>query len=229
MPPTPAWLDPYNMEFPHPSAALTEPNGLLAVGGDLAPERLIRAYRQGIFPWYEDPQPILWWSPNPRAILYPGQIHVSRSLRKILRSGRFRATIDQRFPQVIENCARLRKHREGTWITQDMHAAFIRLHELGYAHSVEIYQGERLQGGLYGLGLGQVFFGESMFSLQPNASKVALFVLDRVLRERGFHLIDCQVESEHLISMGAIELARDRFLDVLKHHAQAPDPLGPWQ
>ena len=222
------WLDPQLQDFPDPSRALSEPNGLLAVGGDLSAARLIRAYRSGIFPWYEDPQPILWWSPNPRTIMYPNQFHLSRSLRKMIRSGGFRATVDQHFAEVIQHCGELRRHQEGTWITPEMHHAYCALHEQGYAHSVEILHDDKLVGGLYGLALGRVFFGESMFSLQANASKMALWLLSRELLCRDFRLIDCQVESAHLTSLGAITIDRSDYIAHLQAYAKPPDPVGQW-
>jgi leucyl/phenylalanyl-tRNA--protein transferase len=225
----PYWLDPQALDFPNLELALDEPDGLLALGGDLAPERIVTAYRQGIFPWYEEPQPILWWSPDPRAVLLPGQLHLSRSLRKTINSGCFSASIDRQFHRVIAHCAGLREHREGTWISPAMKLAYNTLHQQGYAHSIEVLQDGELVGGLYGLALGKVFFGESMFSLRSNASKVALFVLARILQERGFHLIDCQVSSEHLQSMGARNMPRSRFVQILRRYAIAPDPMGAWQ
>ena len=225
----PYWLDPMGLDFPDPDLALEEPNGLLALGGDLAPERIVTAYRQGIFPWYEEPQPILWWSPNPRAVLLPAQLHLSRSLRKTINSGCFTASIDRHFHRVIEHCASLRENREGTWISPAMKLAYNTLHQQGYAHSIEILQDGELVGGLYGLALGQVFFGESMFSLRSNASKVALFVLCRSLQEFNFQFIDCQVSSQHLQSMGARNMPRSRFVQLLRHYAAAPDPIGHWQ
>jgi leucyl/phenylalanyl-tRNA--protein transferase len=225
----PAWLDRAEVDFPDPSTALREPNGLLAIGGRLTPQTLIQAYRRGIFPWYEDPQPVLWWSPDPRAVIITGQLHLSRSLRKTLRSGRFQVTFDRQFEQVIDNCARLRKHREGTWITPELRAAYLELHEMGFAHSIEVTHRGRLQGGLYGLALGKVFFGESMFSLQANASKVGLFALDAYLRHHGYQLIDCQVESEHLRSMGAIAMPREQFLKMLERYAGDGNPQRRWQ
>lgn len=224
----PAWLDGAEIDFPDPSAALRDPNGLLAIGGSLTPQSILQAYSRGIFPWYEDPQPILWWSPDPRAVIFPGQLHVSRSLRRTLRSGRFQLSLDRQFEQVIDYCARLRKYREGTWITPELRAAYLELHELGFAHSVEVSERGRLQGGLYGLALGRVFFGESMFSLQADASKVALYALDAHLQQHGYQLIDCQVESEHLRSMGAVTLPRDRFLAMLQRSLSDGEPAGRW-
>ena len=223
------WLDPTNLEFPDPQTALQQPNGLLAIGGDLSPERLISAYRRGIFPWYEDPQPILWWSPSPRAVLLPGQLHMSRSLRKVINSGRFNASIDSQFSRVLAYCASARERREGTWITPAMSRAYNKLFELGYAHSIEILHQGELVGGLYGVALGQVFYGESMFSLHNNASKVALFVLSETLQQRGGQLIDCQVMSEHLRSMGATGWSRQDFMSALQRWAPGPDAPARWQ
>ncbi len=225
---SPPWLDPGSLEFPDPRQAMDKPNGLLALGGDLAPERIIHAYRLGIFPWYEEPQPILWWSPDPRAVLYPNHFHLSRSLKKTINSGCFTASIDRCFDDVIDHCCRIRQHSEGTWLTAAMLDAYKTLHLLGYAHSVEIFQDGKLVGGLYGLALGEVFFGESMFSLCADASKVALYLLCRELQARGFYMIDCQVSSEHLYSLGASDMPRSHFLKRLGEHAQPPDPMGPW-
>lgn len=222
------WLNPARLEFPDPALALESPNGLLAVGGDLAPERIIHAYRHGIFPWYQDPQPILWWSPNPRAVIFPGSIHVSRSLRRVLRTNRFTYSTDVAFGRVIRRCADLRAGHEGTWLTEEMITAYTELYQMGLAHSVEVWSGEGLVGGLYGLALGRVFYGESMFSLEPNASKVALVVLASITQQLGCHMIDCQVESDHLLSMGAVCLPRDEFLALLAHYAPPPDIPGRW-
>lgn len=226
---TPPWLDPESLVFPAPESALDEPNGLLALGGDLSPERIISAYRQGIFPWYEEPQPILWWSPNSRAVLYPDQFHLSRSLRKAINGGDYTASLDQDFSAVIKQCAQLRQYREGTWITPAMSAAYTTLHRQGYAHSVEICEAGELVGGLYGLALGRVFYGESMFSLRSNASKVALYVLCQTLIERGFHMIDCQVSSDHLTSLGARDIPRKDFIAQLEQHAAQADDPACWQ
>lgn len=205
------WLDPDKPDFPPLEAALKEPNGLLAVGGDLSPERLLNAYRHGIFPWYEDPQPILWWSPDPRVVLYPSKIHISRSLRKILQRREFTVTFDKAFRRVIHGCSTLSQTRTGTWITSDMLNAYIRMHELGWAHSVEVWRGQELVGGLYGMCIGKVFFGESMFSRVSNASKVALATLSEWLVKQGIELIDCQVGNPHLYSMGAEDIGRHDF------------------
>ena len=205
-----AWLEP-SSPFPEPCAALEEPNGLLAAGGDLSPQRILSAYRQGIFPWFSDGQPILWWSPNPRCIIYPSDVHCSKSLNKHIRRLRPRITFDQAFEDVIQHCARL-DSEQGTWITAEMEAAYIQLHHLGYAHSVEVWHDQELIGGLYGLAMGKVFFGESMFSQQTNASKIAFISLCRQLEKWGYQLIDCQVENPHLLSLGAVTIERSDFL-----------------
>jgi leucyl/phenylalanyl-tRNA--protein transferase len=208
--------------FPPLEDALDEPNGLLAFGGDLRPERILAAYQQGIFPWYQDGQPILWWSPEPRAVLFPAQIEISRSMRKLLRSAALTVTMDHDFDAVIAACAALNDKRTGTWITEPMQRAYTELHRLGHAHSVEVWQQERLVGGLYGLGLGQVFFGESMFSRVDNASKMALIHLCSRLQEWGFAVLDCQVSSPHLLSMGACEIRRAEFQRLLRQHTAKP-------
>lgn len=214
----PFWLDPADRSyaFPPPEYALQEPNGLLAIGGDLAPERIVNAYRHGIFPWYNPGQPILWWSPDPRAVLFPQKLKVSRSLRKTIHHGRYRVSFDTAFSQVIHACATTpRRGQPGTWITAEMQQAYNRLHELGYAHSAESWDGAELVGGLYGLRLGRVFFGESMFSHSTDASKVAFVHLVRQLQRQGVVLIDCQVTTEHLLSLGAEEIPRHRFIQLL--------------
>lgn len=225
MNPYPIWLDqdPDNIDFPHPKYALTEPDGLLAIGGDLSPARIINAYVNGIFPWYSEGQPILWWSPNPRAVLFPEKLHVSRSLKKIIRQAVFTTTIDRAFEQVIRNCATTpRTEQDGTWITNEIERAYINLHKAGVAHSVECWSGDKLVGGLYGLALGKVFFGESMFSLQANASKVAFVYLLDELKNADYALIDCQITTDHLLSLGAEEIPREQFLQLLKQHILSP-------
>lgn len=205
-------------DFPPSSEALDYPNGLIAVGGDLSSDRLIAAYRRGIFPWYEAPQPIMWWTPDPRSILLPDSLHISRSLRKTLHRDQFHLTVDQCFPAVVEHCARVRAAGPGTWIGEDMLAAYTTLHEQGVAHSVEVYDMDnKLVGGLYGVAIGQAFFGESMFSLRSNASKVAMVALVYMLKKAGFTLIDCQIESDHLNSLGAINISRVDFERRLAH------------
>jgi leucyl/phenylalanyl-tRNA--protein transferase len=214
--------------FPDPEQALDDPNGLLALGGDLSPPRLLAAYRRGIFPWYEDGQPIMWWSPDPRAVLLPGELHVSRSLRRTLRSGRFTVSTNRDFAAVINACAQLRAV-QGTWITADMCDAYIRLHELGHAHSIETWHGDRLVGGIYGIAIGRVFFGESMFSTETDASKVALTALMQQLARRGFGLLDCQLETPHLNSLGSRLMARRDFVRAVSDLGGIPDQAGAWQ
>jgi leucyl/phenylalanyl-tRNA--protein transferase len=211
--------------FPDPDQALTEPDGLLAVGGDLSVERLLIAYRQGIFPWYQDGQPILWWSPDPRAVLFPPELHVSRSLRRTLRKNRFTVSINQDFAGVIAGCATKRSDT-GTWITSDMEHAYQQLHDAGHAHAIEVWRDEKLVGGLYGVNIGRVFFGESMFSRQTDASKVALVQLIHICRERGIDLIDCQITSAHLASLGSRQISRTEFLKLLHRYTQFPSPPG---
>ena len=222
------WLHPSIIRFPPVENALRDPNGLLALGGDITPDWLLEAYRHGIFPWYEENQPILWWSPDPRMVLYPGRMHLSRSMGKLLRRNPYRITFDNDFAEVIEGCADLAV-RPNTWITRRMKEAFNTLHWMGYAHSVEVWQGEQLVGGLYGMALGRVFFGESMFSRQPNASKLALWHLQERLAAWDYALIDCQVASDHLHSLGAEEIPRRRFQECLRQaeNTARPQP-GRW-
>ena len=219
---------PQDVRFPPVETAT--PEGLLAVGGDLRPTRLLEAYRHGIFPWYNDDQPILWWSPDPRAVLFPEKLHVSRSLERTIRRGRFTVTLDACFRDVMIQCAGPRPQypEGGTWITPAMLDAYGALHRLGYAHSVEAWQDGELVGGLYGVALGQVFFGESMFARRADASKVAFAHLVRVLLRQGCRLIDCQVASAHLASLGAVDMPRSEFLTCVDRLARAPDPRGPW-
>jgi leucyl/phenylalanyl-tRNA--protein transferase len=197
--------------FPDVDCALEEPNGLLALGGDLRPERLLYAYAHGIFPWYSDGQPILWWSPDPRMVLFPARLRVSRSLRKRLRRGDYEITANRCFREVVRACAAPRSSQTGTWILPEMLHAYVRLHELGHAHSIECWHEGRLVGGLYGVGVGRVFFGESMFSACPDASKVALATLCR----RDYALIDCQLPSAHLARLGAQPIPRREFCSLL--------------
>lgn len=226
----PFLLDLYDTEAPFPPVdlALREPNGLLALGGSLHPERLLTAYRSGIFPWYADGQPILWWSPDPRSVLPPAEVRVSRSLRKSLRQGRWRVTTDCAFERVIEACATIpRAHQDGTWIVPAMHDAYVRLHRLGWAHSVEVWQGSRLAGGLYGIAIGAMFFGESMFSAQRDGSKIALVHLAEWLTDWGYGLIDCQVETPHLNGLGARNIPRRAFIEALNRYC-SQTPGGGW-
>jgi leucyl/phenylalanyl-tRNA---protein transferase len=213
-----SWLHPDDPPdyFPPLSQALDEPQGLLAAGGDLSPERLQAAYRQGIFPWYSPGEPVLWWTPDPREVLFPQELHVSRSLQRCLRRGEFTVTENRAFPAVIAACAETRKAGTGTWITAEMLAAYCELHRRGAASSIEIWQGEDLAGGLYGVRSGKVFCGESMFSRRDNASKVALAWLAQQCPARGITLIDCQMPSAHLRSMGSRPLARREFLAILR-------------
>jgi leucyl/phenylalanyl-tRNA--protein transferase len=212
------WIarDVISEEFPDVEEALSEPNGLLAVGGDLSSQRLLSAYRRGIFPWYSQDQPILWWSPDPRCVLFPEDLKVSRSLRATLRKDLFQISVDRAFRQVMVGCAGPRRGQPGTWVTPELIEAYEHLHRLGYAHSVECWRDGRLVGGLYGVALGRVFFGESMFAQEADASKVCLVHLVRDLRNRGFTLIDCQVPTPHLESLGAVTIPRQRFIEMLK-------------
>jgi len=216
-----------NPEFPHPSQA--GPDGLLAVGGDLTPGRLLAAYKRGIFPWYGPGSPILWWSPDPRLVLFPEHLHIPRSLRRVINAGRFIITSDQAFETVIELCSRI--HRPGgygTWLVPEMISAYIRLHRLGFAHSVEAWHQGRLAGGIYGVALGGVFFGESMFYRIPDASKTALVYLCRFLHHRGFRLMDCQQTTRHMLRFGAVEVSRPFFLDQLRLGVRAEKKPEKW-
>jgi len=223
-------LQPGNPKAPFPDVGLaeTDPNGLLAVGGDLHPERLLNAYRHGIFPWFSPGDPILWWSPDPRTLLFPGEIHVSRSLRKTLRRRRLGVTLDRAFPQVIAACSGPRRDGAGTWLVPEMIAAYIELHRRGLAHSVEVWQDGSLVGGLYGVALGRIFFGESMFSRTDDASKVALVHLAQRLAAWGFVAIDCQVLSDHLVTLGAREVPREGFTALLEHFCPDAGCEGSW-
>jgi len=203
-------------DFPATELALEYPPGLLAAGGDLSPARLLNAYHHGIFPWYGEDEPILWWSPVPRCVLYPERVHVSRRLRRRYNQGGFTLTTDTAFPEVIEACTEVRSDGGGTWITSEMLDAYVHLHEIGVAHSVEVWLGDELAGGIYGLSLGRVFFGESMFSRVSDASKVALVALCRQLLRWKFTLLDCQISNPHLLSMGAEEISRTEFAQHLK-------------
>lgn len=216
------------IEFPPPEQAT--PDGLLAIGGDLSIDRLLLAYRQGIFPWYSEGDPILWWCPDPRMILVPDEFHVSRSLRRTIKRGTFRITADTAFEAVIDACAKpAGPARDSTWITREMRRAYIALHEAGYAHSVEAWHDGELAGGLYGVSLGACFFGESMFSKESDASKVALHRLVEFGRRQGWPFIDCQVPNEHLRSLGAREIPRRQFLDTLARAVKQPTLKGRWK
>jgi leucyl/phenylalanyl-tRNA--protein transferase len=212
----PIWLKQDDLSFPDPENALKEPNGLLALGGDLSLERLLAAYKLGIFPWYETDQPILWWSPNPRMVLYPDELHISKSLEKVINKGLFKVTFNQNFSAIIQACSNQRsKNRNGTWITDEMQQAYLNLHKAGWAHSLEVWEENELVGGLYGIAVDKIFFGESMFTTQDNASKVAFVHLVQRLKALDFKLIDCQVSSEHLSSLGAKEIKRKKFIQHL--------------
>jgi len=214
-------------DFPPISAATKE--GLLAIGGDLGTERLINAYRRGIFPWYDEGQPVLWWSPDPRCVLFPGNYRRSRRLLKAVKKSQFRFTLDYAFAEVIDACAMPRMNQSGTWITTEMKTAYCDLHRIGIAHSVETWQDNQLVGGLYGIAIGGVFYGESMFSRISNASKAALSYLIQHLNRWNFRIIDCQVTSAHLLTLGAQEITRASFLKELEFALRLPGKPGNWQ
>ncbi|MBN1241661.1 MAG: leucyl/phenylalanyl-tRNA--protein transferase [Spirochaetales bacterium] len=216
-----------SFEFPEPS--LADPFGVLCSGGNLSPGMVLSAYRQGVFPWFNDDDPILWWSPDPRFVLVPWELHVSRTMRRVFRSGRFELSADRAFRAVIESCAaRERPGQNGTWITGDMIEAYVRLHELGWAHSVETWLDGELVGGCYGISIGDAFFGESMFSRADDASKAAFIALTLVLREDGIALIDSQVRTEHVASLGGREVPRNEYLERLRSALKAPTRKGSW-
>jgi|TARA_B110000483_G_scaffold217511_1_gene269970 leucyl/phenylalanyl-tRNA--protein transferase len=223
------WLEPDVIEFPPVEEALDDPEGLLAAGGELSLPWLVHAYRQGIFPWYEAGQPILWWSPDPRMVLFPEELRVSRSLAKTLRKEHFHVTFDTSFAAVIQACAESRAGVAGTWITDDMKNAYGKLFDAGIAHSVEVWADDQLVGGLYGIALGKVFFGESMFSKTSNASKAGFVYLVKQLGIWGFELVDCQVSSEHLASLGAVEISRKEFCTYLTRCIDANTTCQQWQ
>lgn len=225
------WLDPATPDapFPDPALALSQPNGLLAMGGDLSPTRLRNAYASGIFPWYNPEESILWWSPDPRAVFATGDVHVSRRLTRVLRRGDFAVTLDRDFAGVLAGCAGPRRRQPGTWLGADMRDAYKRLFAEGDAHSVEVWRHGRLAGGLYGVARGRMFFGESMFSTAADTSKIALICLARQLHAWGFPLIDGQVGSPHLYRMGAVDLPRNRFLAILREASTKPPPPSPWR
>ncbi|MBM3779663.1 MAG: leucyl/phenylalanyl-tRNA--protein transferase [Acidimicrobiia bacterium] len=227
MPPLP-WLEPGD-PFPPVERALRRPNGLLAAGGDLSVPMLVGAYRRGIFPWTGDGEPLLWWSPDPRMVLALDEFRVSRSLRRRIRSGVFTVTLDTAFGAVVEACAEARRDAEGTWITRDIHDAYVRLHGAGFAHSVESWADGRLAGGLYGVVIGRMFFGESMFARASDASKVALAHLVGQLAEWGFELVDCQMSTPHLATLGAREMPRHEFLRHVSRLTSQPGPPVPWR
>lgn len=204
-------------------------DGILAVGGDLSTERLLLAYKSGIFPWFSDEEPIIWWAPDPRFVLFPNDIYVSKSMKSILRKSEFTVTFDQDFKGVIQNCQKIkRKDQDDTWITSDMLTAYYDLHKQGFAHSVEVWKNNELVGGLYGVSLGKCFFGESMFATESNASKVGFITLVQKLKKLDFKIIDCQVYTEHLESLGAIEICRDEFMEILEIGTKVEDFQGNW-
>ncbi|MCL2025908.1 MAG: leucyl/phenylalanyl-tRNA--protein transferase [Leptospirales bacterium] len=215
-------------EIIFPPVELAEPNGVLAVGGDLSVERLIAAYRHGIFPWFSEGSPILWWSPDPRFVLYPSEIKISRSMRQVIDRKFFNITYDAAFRDVIANCRRQRKNQDGTWINDEMEEAYIELHVMGFAHSVETWHNGVLAGGLYGVSIGKMFFGESMFADMPNASKAALITLSAKLQSLDFDCIDCQVYTEHLSSMGGRSIAREKFINLVTSSIKHETILGNW-
>ncbi|MFK5913172.1 MAG: leucyl/phenylalanyl-tRNA--protein transferase [Woeseiaceae bacterium] len=219
--------------FPDVELALTEPDGLLAVGGDLTIERLVSAYQQGIFPWYSEDQPILWWSPDPRMVIEPKDIKVSRSLAKTMRKQSFNVTLDQNFREVITQCSKSRlekgQQQNETWILDEMIEAYVQLHDAGFAHSVECWQGEQLVGGLYGIAIGKVFFGESMFSRVSDSSKIAFVTLAKQLEKWKFKLIDCQVYSSHLESLGAGMISREKFITLINQLTPLDFEKKKWQ
>jgi leucyl/phenylalanyl-tRNA--protein transferase len=221
-----AWLSPADPPdwFPPAEAALDDPPGLLAGGGDLSPARLLAAYERGIFPWYSPGQPLLWWAPDPRMVLFPPGLRVTRSLAKTLRNGGFTASLDVAFPAVIDACAAPREDGGGTWITSDMRRAYVELHQLGHAHSIEVWRHGQLAGGLYGVRLGSVFFGESMFHRERDASKVAICHLVSLAEKTGIAVIDCQWHTPHLESLGARPIPRERFLALLAEHVHIKGP-----
>ncbi len=217
------------ISFPHPSLATED--GILAVGGDLSAERLILAYQYGIFPWYNQGDPILWWSPDPRFVLYPEELKVSKSMRPYFNQNKFECSVDTNFEAVIQNCQQNKRGNQagaGTWITKEMQDAYIELHKLGIAHSIEVWQNKELVGGLYGLSLGKCFFGESMFTKVNNASKFGFIYLVQKLKEKGFWLIDCQQETQHLASLGAKAIPRFQFLALLKKNEEEESNIGTW-
>lgn len=224
------WLTPGDPSdaFPPLEMALSEPEGLLAAGGDLDTERLLYAYRNGIFPWYEDGQPLLWWSPDPRCVMQAGDLHISRRLRRELRKDTAEIRFNTVFGEVIRACAAPRPSLQGTWITSQMIAAYERLFEQGWAHSIEVWRENELIGGLYGLAIGRAFFGESMFSREPNASKAALLALSRYLRHGEFEILDCQVSSRHLLDLGATLMPRSQFASLLERLCDPPRAFENW-
>ena len=221
------WLGPES-PFPPLNTALAKPNGLLAAGGDLSPQRLIKAYRNGIFPWFNEGDPILWWSPDPRMVLFPGEIKISRSLRKKLKKDHYEIRVDSAFCEVVRACAEPRRDQPGTWIHAEMISAYAVLHEMGMAHSVEVWIRGELMGGLYGVAQGKVFFGESMFSRSPDTSKIAFVHLVKQLERWDFHMIDCQMKTAHLATLGGREISRKEFSQKLKELVNYTGRVEKW-
>ncbi len=222
----PHWIQSHTLDFPPLERALRLPNGLLALGGDLSSARLVAAYRHGCFPWYSAGQPLMWWSPDPRTVLYPGHLHVPRSLQKTLKRGHFHISYDQDFAAVVAACAAPRGPDQGTWITGEMQAAYLQLHQLGHAHSVEVWHQQQLVGGLYGIAMGQLFFGESMFSRMSDASKAGFVTLAQDLFATGFKLIDCQMPTDHLARFGACNISRTQFRQHLGDWLDQPSTMN---
>jgi leucyl/phenylalanyl-tRNA--protein transferase len=222
------WLDASYPQFPPPDSALDEPNGLLAAGGNLHASTLLNAYQMGIFPWFNAPDPILWWCPNPRMVLTPNNIHISRSMKKVLQQNPYHITCDTVFRKVMQACAGARNYTNETWISHDIIEGYCELHHLGFAHSIEVWDKESLVGGLYGVAIGCVFYGESMFSHANNASKIGFIHLCQILHECGFELIDCQVYSSHLASLGAYEMPRHNFLQHVSTLTKKSPNASPW-
>jgi leucyl/phenylalanyl-tRNA--protein transferase len=221
------WIPEDEIYFPDHTYA--DENGILALGGDLSPKRLILAYRNGIFPWFNEEDPIIWWSPDPRFVLYPKDLKVSKSMRKVLQKEEFQFTFDTDFGAVVQNCQEVKRNKQnGTWITNDMHEAYVKMHELGFAHSVEVWQNGELVGGLYGVSFGKCFFGESMFAKVSNASKAGFITFVQNLANLGFDLIDCQTETAHLASLGAGFVSRNEFLKYLGSNNKEETWVGKW-
>jgi leucyl/phenylalanyl-tRNA--protein transferase len=217
-----------DQDITFPPAELASQEGIVAVGGDLSPQRLLNAYANGIFPWYSEGEPILWWSPSPRMVLFPKEVHISRSMKRLLNKNPFSLTFDRNFREVIENCRLPRKKQPSTWITEEMRDAYVRLHELGFAHSAEVWQDKQLVGGIYGISLGKCFFGESMFSKKSNTSKFVFIKLAQQLVKMEFLVLDCQVPSEHLKSLGARAIPRKDYLSLLKQGLKHKTLVGNW-
>jgi leucyl/phenylalanyl-tRNA--protein transferase len=228
---SPYWINPEDKDTPFPPVeyALRDPNGLLAIGADLSINRLVEAYTHGIFPWYNEGQPLLWWSPDPRCVLFPERIHISKSLKKTIRNTQSEVTFDQSFEEVIRACARPRPDQDGTWIHEEMIQAYCKLFDIGMAHSVETRLNGELVGGLYGVAIGRIFFGESMFSMMTDMSKIAFVYLSKQLQQWGFPVIDCQIYSSHLESLGAEMIPRQDFISILESVINNSPVPSPWQ